>query len=547
MGFHQYRLNEVYSNASGSIQFIELVVGNANGESFWAGITLSTTRNGVTHSFSFPGNLPSTATANTSVLIATQAFADLGIVTPDYIVPANFLFTAGGTLNFGGVDLITYGALPADGINSLGRTGAASPATPKNFAGATGTLPVINDPLLPLNGTAGDDNLTGTAQAELIDGLAGNDTLRTGGGNDTLRGGLGDDALHSGPGNDTLDGGDGFDYLYFGEATAGVVIDLRTGQASGGAGADTLLGIELIFGSAFNDTFIGNNQGIGFLGGDGNDTITGGTGRDRLEGNGGDDTIDGGEGVDGVAYYSAAFAVNVNLGAGTATGGLGNDTLRNIEDAIGSVFGDTLAGSAADNHLEGSDGADTLVSTAGNDTLEGGNGIDTAVYAGVRAAYTLQRTTGGLFVVEKPDAAGSDTLPGIERLQFSNTRLALDLGGAAGQTAKLLGAVFGPASLANKTFVGIGLSLLDGGMGYEALATLAMEATGRSAAADVVALLYTNVVGVAPTAAEAAPFVALLNGGMGVGALTVLAADHALNLANIQLTGLAETGIEFGP
>lgn len=544
MSYHLYRINELYSNASGSIQFVELTVGNANGESFWSGVTLSSTRGSVTNRFSFPTHLPSTSTANTSVLIATQGFADLGIVTPDYIVPAGFLFTAGGTLDFGGADQLTHGALPADGLSSIGRSGVAAAASPRNFAGQSGSLSGTG-PLPTVQGTAGNDTLSGTAASEIVDGGAGNDELRTGGGNDTVRGGSGDDALHSGPGNDTLDGGEGYDYLYFDEASAGVRIDLRSGQASGGAGNDSFSSVELIFGSRFDDTFIGNDQGVGFLGGDGNDTITGGAGRDRLEGNAGDDVIDGGDGVDGVAYYSAAFAVNVNLGAGTASGGLGNDTLRHIENAIGSVFGDTLAGSPADNHLEGGEGADTLVSSAGNDTLEGGPGIDTAVYAGLRSAYTLQRSTGGLFIVEKPDAAGSDSLPGTERLQFADMRLALDIGGAAGQTAKLLGAVFGKASLANQAYVGIGLSYLDGGMSYEALAALAMQAAGRSAPADVVALLYTNVVGVAPTAAEAAPFVALLAGGMSVGALVVLAADHALNAAQIDLVGLAQTGIAY--
>ena len=93
MAFHAYRLNEIYSNADGTVQFIELVVGAINGESSWSGQSITVTQGSVTHSFSFPRNLPSTTTANTSVLIATQGFAELGLVTPDYIVPANFLFT----------------------------------------------------------------------------------------------------------------------------------------------------------------------------------------------------------------------------------------------------------------------------------------------------------------------------------------------------------------------------------------------------------------------------------------------------------------------
>jgi Ca2+-binding RTX toxin-like protein len=539
MSFHLYRFTELYSDASGTLQFIELGVGNANGESFWAGVTLSSTRAGVTHSITFPANLPSTATANTTVLIATAGFAARAGVTPDFVMPDGFLFPAGGSLNFGGADVFSHAPLPADGALSLLRSGATAVATPKNFAGQTGRL------LPTITGTAGDDTLTGTAADEWIDGLDGNDTIRSGGGNDVLRGGDGDDFIFSGIGNDSIDGGDGYDYLYYSEALAGVVIDMRSGVASGGAGNDTFVNIELIFGSAFDDTFIGHDGGVGFLGGDGNDTITGGAGNDHLEGNGGDDIIDGLGGRDRVAYYSAAFAVDVNLSLGRASGGLGNDVLRNIEDVTGSVFDDTLTGDAGDNRLEGGDGNDSFHSTAGDDILDGGAGLDRVHYPLARQAYTLLRSSEGVFSVEKPDAAGSDTLIDTERLHFSDLSLALDLDGPAGQTAKLLGAVFGVDALGNRAYVGIGLSLLDGGTSYEQLAALAMAAAGKTSHVDVVDLLWTRLFGSAPTTEQAAPYVALLDAGMSVGALTVLAADLDLNAVAIDLVGLAQTGIEF--
>lgn len=543
MSFHLYRINELYSNADGSIQFIEMKVGNFSGESQWSGVTLTASANGVLHSFSFPTNL-SGNTANTSVLIATQGFANLGIVTPDFIVPAGFLFTSGGTLNFGNVDTITHGALPADGVSSVNRSGTQATASPTNFAGTTGSLPPTPE-LLIINGTAGDDTLTGTLNAETINGLAGNDTLKSGGGNDTLNGGAGDDFVFSGAGNDTVDGGDGYDHLYFTDATAGVSINMASGTATGGAGSDTITGFELLFGSSFSDTFVGNDASVGFLGGEGNDTITGGAGRDHLEGNGGDDTIDGKDGVDAVAYYSAAGAVTVNLTTGTATGGLGNDTLLNIEDATGSVFGDTLTGSSGDNVLEGSDGNDTFVSTAGGDTLNGGIGVDTVSYSQARSVFTLQRSAAGVYSIEKPNSAGSDTFANTERLKFSDTGVALDIDGHAGQAAKLLGAVFGAAAVANRQYVGICLSLLDGGMSYEQLAAAAVGVTGSTTNFAVVSLLWNNLAGFLPTAEQAAPVVALLDQGVSIGALTVWVADLSLNADNIGLVGLAQTGLEF--
>ena len=140
MSFHNYRLNELYSNADGSVQFIELLVGNFNGESFWQGHSITATQGSSTHSFTFPGNLASTATANHSVLVATQGFADLGLVVPDFIVPAQFLFTNGATVNFGGVSTVTYASLPTDGTHSLSATNTQGINSPTNFAGSSGLV-----------------------------------------------------------------------------------------------------------------------------------------------------------------------------------------------------------------------------------------------------------------------------------------------------------------------------------------------------------------------------------------------------------------------
>lgn len=203
MSFHLYAIKEVFSSADGSVQFIELST-TSSGEGFWAGHTLRATQGGVTHTLTFTSDLPSaTATANTSVLIATQAFADLGLVTPNYIIPAGFLFTSGAdvTIDFGeGADTVTYATsvLPGDGQHSLVRTGSASAMTevavgsPRNFAGATAQMPPV-DVVHTVDGTSGDDHLVGLVTRDELNGLAGNDTLEGAGGNDTLDGGAGTD------------------------------------------------------------------------------------------------------------------------------------------------------------------------------------------------------------------------------------------------------------------------------------------------------------------------------------------------------------------
>jgi len=147
-------------------------------------------------------------------------------------------------------------------------------------------------------GGAGTDTLIGI---EAVNGSAYNDTL-TGDGNhnylyggdgsDNLSGGDGDDGLQGGSGNDRLDGGAGTDYAYFWSQTGAVTVNLSLGTASGGDGADTLIGIENVYGSEFADTLIGDASGNWLGGEQGNDTLTGGAGSDtfRVDYNGSYDT-----------------------------------------------------------------------------------------------------------------------------------------------------------------------------------------------------------------------------------------------------------------
>jgi hypothetical protein len=140
--FHFFRVDQVFSNADGTVQYVVMrESANANGEQFWAGQALRTTNNaGLAKQFPFPANLPSGNTASRSVLIATPAFAALGIVTPDYTMPERFVPTDGGTLNFANVDQITLPPLPTDGVTAVNRNGATVAATPRNFADATATM-----------------------------------------------------------------------------------------------------------------------------------------------------------------------------------------------------------------------------------------------------------------------------------------------------------------------------------------------------------------------------------------------------------------------
>ena len=140
--FHTFRIEQLYTNADGTVQFVVLrESANADGEHQWGGRTLSTTGGPAgAQQIVFPRNLPSASTAGTRVLVATPAFATLGVVAPDYTIPAGFLPLAGGTINFAGVDQFAFGALPTDGVTALSRAGVPMGNLATNFAGASGSV-----------------------------------------------------------------------------------------------------------------------------------------------------------------------------------------------------------------------------------------------------------------------------------------------------------------------------------------------------------------------------------------------------------------------
>ncbi|MEP7068271.1 MAG: hypothetical protein ABI789_03475 [Usitatibacter sp.] len=136
--FHLWRMNELFSNADGSVQFLELTV-NSSGEGFVGGHTLSATGGGTTRSFTMPDNLQGD-TSGKHLLFATQGFAALNIVTPDFVVPNGFFTRTGGTINFADVDIWVYPALPSDGRTSINREEPNGVNSPRNFHDETGSL-----------------------------------------------------------------------------------------------------------------------------------------------------------------------------------------------------------------------------------------------------------------------------------------------------------------------------------------------------------------------------------------------------------------------
>lgn len=184
---------------------------------------------------------------------------------------------------------------------------------------------------------------------------------------------------------------------------------------------------------------------------------------------------------------------------------------------------------------------------SGGSAYTGGTGINTVVYADNSSNYTVAETAANSATVS--DRSGhTDTLTNIQRLQFADNHLALDIDGNAGIAAKIIGATFGAAQVANQSYEGIGIRDLDGGMSQADLAQLALNAALGTGAGNsaVVNLLYTNIMGVAPTAADLTYYTNLLDNGTYTQAgLGIFAAECMRNINNIDLVGLAHSGIQY--
>ena len=157
-GFHLWSIREVYTDVSGSLQFIELV-DTFGSQPFVNGKSISVANVGgtQTHTFTIPGSSLSGSTFNHALLFGTAGLQAAGGPAPDYIIPNNFLFQSGGTLSFfggaGGGGGGPYAALPTDGVLSRTWVGGGSASnTPENYAGSIGFVSVPEPAALSLLG-----------------------------------------------------------------------------------------------------------------------------------------------------------------------------------------------------------------------------------------------------------------------------------------------------------------------------------------------------------------------------------------------------------
>ncbi len=270
-----------------------------------------------------------------------------------------------------------------------------------------------------LRSGAGNDTLTGTADANTIYGGVGNDTIDGLAGNDTLTGEAGDDTVNGGDGNDNLtdysgtnalSGGNdndtiamylvngaaahgdaGSDTLYLYLSAAGAVTINLNGNSTQGANTMATDGFEnLVFSYDYDAAVTATGDNTITTGG-GNDTINAGSGNDTISTGAGNDTIlffntgslNAGDGIDTVDYTPfgpVGGTYYANLAAGMSSIAIGGPyfaTYANLENYVGILgAADVVHGTNVTNVISGQSGADVLSGLGGDDTLNGGSDGD---------------------------------------------------------------------------------------------------------------------------------------------------------------------------
>jgi Ca2+-binding RTX toxin-like protein len=222
-------------------------------------------------------------------------------------------------------------------------------------------------------------------------------------------------------GADTVDGLGGYDVVFYGSSPNPILVDLTraTGQVmdDGWGSSDTLVNIERVEGSHWNDSLRGNDANNDFRGNRGSDSIDGSGGHDEVSY--GASRLKDATGIGGVVVDLGGTARSTVVPTskpailpagytGWAKDNWGDvDFLKDIEGVQGSDWDDVLIGSDSDNRLDGQQGADTI---------DGAGGTDWAEYNNAEAGVVVDLAVGEA----TNDGAGyRDILRNIENVQGS--------------------------------------------------------------------------------------------------------------------------------
>lgn len=253
--------------------------------------------------------------------------------------------------------------------------------------------------------------------------------------NDLIYGADGDDIIIGTAGADVVHGGDGVDTLDF--SGFGNAVDMRLFTDRGDANGDgifeqTLLSIENLIGSNYDDELRGDENDNIIYGGLGNDRLTSAGGHDELYGGEGDDSFlggddasfyDGGTGEDFIWFRNIETGISFDLRTGTLTHSNGDvSTLVNFEAVQGGLGNDIFIGSDGIDLLNGDDGDDIFHASSGDDQINGGDGEDSVYLEYDLSEYLIEQNTNGTIdITHASGLYGTQNYSNIENFYFGET------------------------------------------------------------------------------------------------------------------------------
>jgi hypothetical protein len=247
--------------------------------------------------------------------------------------------------------------------------------------------------------------------------------------------------------------------------------------------------------------------------------------------------------LDGADYFSGNDTISIDLPS----------QLPYIYDIVAGDGDDqiTVKGGGGNLTVDGGAGNDRITLLSDRHMVRGEEGIDTVVLQGVRADYQVfQSSPGGYFYVT--DKLGTqDTLLSIERIEFSDTTLALDIDGDGGQAYRLYQAAFNRTP--DKAGLGYWIGQLDRGASLESVSQGFVNSGEFQAAYGVsptnralVTQFYQNILHRAPEQAGLDYWVGVLDGQhASVAGVLMAISESAENKAG--LIGVIGNGFEYTP
>jgi hypothetical protein len=275
--------------------------------------------------------------------------------------------------------------------------------------------------------------------------------------------------------------------------------------------------------------------------------------------------LTGGSG-DGAAFdvtkTNGVYSVVLDgLAASSGTGYLAGDTITLAGTALGGTSTNNLIVTVATVGTSGKVATFGVVGTGriGDGTVDvqvdvtGTTGIDTYTVGGASTEYTTTKTTSAVTLASGLVSNLEIKLADHERVVFTDTAIAYDAAGRAGDVYALLAAALGTSDVTN-TYKGIGIYLADAGWTNKELATALLATdTYKTDAGGVsdetfIKHVYKNVMGTTATLADVTALTNwMTNNKYSQADVLVIASELASFETAIGLVGLATTGIEYTP